>query len=98
MRHEFLDVNAAVAERAALFVGFGDFRLERDDTLESGREVGHLPFLRLHCQWLAGGPACRQISGRPGGREGLGMVSRSIQPRAGRNTLTVPGSALHWPG
>jgi hypothetical protein len=39
---EVLDVDAAVAEGAALLVGFGDLRLERDDSLEPGYEVGHL--------------------------------------------------------
>ena len=38
---EILDVDPAVAERAALLIRFGDLRLERDDSLESGYEVGH---------------------------------------------------------
>jgi len=38
---EVLDVDASVAESAALLVGFGDLRLERDDSFESGYEVGH---------------------------------------------------------
>ena len=38
---QVLDVDAAVAEGAALLVGFGDLRLERDDSFESGYEVGH---------------------------------------------------------
>ena len=38
---QVLDVDAAVAERAAFLVGFGDLRLERDDSFESGYEVGH---------------------------------------------------------
>ena len=37
---EVLDVDAAVAQRAALLVGFGDLGLERDDALEPGQEVG----------------------------------------------------------
>ena len=38
---ELLDVDAAVAERAALAVGLGDLGLERDDAFESGLEVAH---------------------------------------------------------
>ena len=57
---QFLDVHPAVAERAAFLVGLGDLRLERDDALQSGREVGHLPCLHLLCQLLAGArPAVR---------------------------------------
>ncbi|MCZ0980751.1 hypothetical protein O1L60_22025 [Streptomyces diastatochromogenes] len=41
MTDEVLDVDPAVAEGAALLVGFGDLRLERDDSLEPGYEVGH---------------------------------------------------------
>ena len=40
---ELLDVDAAVPKRAALAVGFGDLRLEGDDSLESGLEVVHRP-------------------------------------------------------
>ena len=36
---ELLDVDAAVAERAALAVGLGDLRLDGDDALEPGLEV-----------------------------------------------------------
>ena len=38
---ELLDVDAAVAERAALAVGLGDLGLEGDDALESRLEVAH---------------------------------------------------------
>ena len=38
---ELLDVDAAVAERAAVAVGLGDLRLEGDDALEAWLEVGH---------------------------------------------------------
>ena len=38
---ELLDVDAAVAERAALAVGLGDLGLEGDDALEPGLEVVH---------------------------------------------------------
>jgi hypothetical protein len=38
---QVLDVDAAVSERAALLVRFGDLRLERDDSFEPGYEVGH---------------------------------------------------------
>ena len=39
---EVLDVDAAVAQRAALPVGLGDLGLEGDDAFEAGLEVGHL--------------------------------------------------------
>ncbi len=38
---ELLDVDAAVAERAALAVGLGDLRLDRDDAFEPRLEVAH---------------------------------------------------------
>ena len=38
---ELLDVDAAVAERAALAVGLGDLRLDGDDALEAWLEVVH---------------------------------------------------------
>ena len=41
MADEFLDVDSAVPERAALFVGFGDFGLEGDDAFKSWLEVRH---------------------------------------------------------
>ena len=37
---EVLDVDAAVAQRAALAVGLGDRRGERDDALEAGTDLG----------------------------------------------------------
>ena len=40
---EVLDVDAAVAQRAALFVGLGDLGLERDDALETRLEVRSWP-------------------------------------------------------
>ena len=40
---QVLDVDAAVAQRAAVLVGFGDLGLEGDDAFEAGYEVvGHL--------------------------------------------------------
>ena len=39
---ELLDVDAAVAERAALAVGLGDLRLDGDDALEPWLEVVHV--------------------------------------------------------
>ena len=36
---ELFDVDAAIAEVAAVFVGLGDLRLERDDAFEAGAEV-----------------------------------------------------------
>jgi hypothetical protein len=36
---ELLDVDAAVAERAAFAVGLGDLRFDRDDALEPRLEV-----------------------------------------------------------
>ncbi|GDY76010.1 hypothetical protein SAV31267_054950 [Streptomyces avermitilis] len=41
MADQILDVDAPVPECAALLVRFGDLRLERDDSFESGYEVGH---------------------------------------------------------
>src|SRR5262249_5137198 len=41
LAHELLDVDAAIAERAALAIGFGDLRLDGDDTFEAGLEVVH---------------------------------------------------------
>ncbi len=43
---ELLDVDPAVAERAAVAVGLGDLRLEGDDALEARLEVGHRAPLR----------------------------------------------------
>ena len=39
MADELLDVDAAVAERAALAVGLGDLGLDGDDALETRLEV-----------------------------------------------------------
>ena len=39
---ELLDVDASVAEHAALAVGLRDLRLDGDDALETGLEVGYL--------------------------------------------------------
>ena len=39
---EVLDVDAAVAERAALLVGLGDLGLDGDDALESWLELVHV--------------------------------------------------------
>jgi hypothetical protein len=40
---QVLDVDAAVAQGAAVLVGFGDLRLEGDDAFQAGYEVvGHL--------------------------------------------------------
>ena len=41
--HELLDVDPAIAKRAALPVGLGDLRLEGDDAFEPWFEVAHLP-------------------------------------------------------
>jgi hypothetical protein len=41
MPHKLLDIDASIAEGAAFLVGFGDLRFERDDSFESGYEVGH---------------------------------------------------------
>ena len=54
---EVLDVDAAVAQRAALLVGLGDLGLEGDDALESRHEVGHgvlprRPLMRAHSTCL----------------------------------------------
>lgn len=38
---QVFDVHPPVAERSAFLVGLGDLRLERDDTFESGYEIGH---------------------------------------------------------
>ena len=36
---ELFDVDAAIAERAAVLVGLGDLRLERDNAFEAGAEI-----------------------------------------------------------
>ena len=41
--YEVLDVDAAVAQRAAVTIGLGDLGLECDDTLEAGHEIAHGP-------------------------------------------------------
>ena len=38
---ELLDVDAAIAQRAAVAIGLGDLRLERDDPLEARLELAH---------------------------------------------------------
>ncbi len=38
---ELLDVDAAVAQRAALAIGLGDLGGEGDDTLEAGLDLAH---------------------------------------------------------
>jgi hypothetical protein len=42
LAHELLDVDAAVAERAAFLVGLGDLGLDGDDAFESRLEVRDL--------------------------------------------------------
>jgi hypothetical protein len=68
---EVLDVDAAVAERAALLVGLGDLRLEGDDALEAGLEGGLSAMWRLLARVVAGsarvssgGTARRAVGGR----------------------------------
>ena len=39
---EFLNIDAAIAQRATLFVRFGDLGLEGDDAFEAGDEFTHL--------------------------------------------------------
>src|SRR5690349_745466 len=39
--HELLDIDAAIAERAALAVGLGNLRFDRDDALEARFELVH---------------------------------------------------------
>ena len=58
----------AVAERAAFLVRFGDLRLERDDSFESGYEVGHqaAPSGRRCARRLAPGWPDRRSAGAPG--------------------------------
>ena len=52
---QVLDVDAAVAQGAALLVRFGDLRLERDDSFEPGYEVGHQAAPRDVCdRWCRG--------------------------------------------
>ena len=43
---ELLDIDAAVAKRGAFLVGFGDLRVECDDTLEAFFDLHHV---RVHC-------------------------------------------------
>src|SRR6478736_2336623 len=55
MADQFLDVNAAVPERAAFLVRLGDFRLEGDDPFKSWLEVRHRRFLSSSSRMLPGG-------------------------------------------
>ena len=73
---ELLDVDAAVAEGAALLVRLGDLRLEGDDALEAGLEqrlVGHVAAPQLRGVYLVSVPIlpCRppgpRTTPRPGG-------------------------------
>ena len=62
---EVLDVDAAVAQRAAVLVGFGDLGLEGDDAFEAGYEVvGHLACSSARGTACAPGQA-RTIACRP---------------------------------
>ncbi len=52
---ELLDIDASIAERAALPIGGGDRRLDRDDPLETWLEVVHLArksIDRVAAAWL----------------------------------------------
>src|SRR5262249_54840954 len=65
---EFLNVDAPVAERAALLVGFGDLRLECDDALEPRHKVRHsrssVSFSGAGWQLTGGRVACRAAGRR----------------------------------
>ncbi len=51
---QFLNVDPAVSQRAALSVGFGDFGLEGDDSFETGLEIRHQRFLSSS-SWVSEG-------------------------------------------
>ncbi len=60
---QFVDVDPAVAQGAALPVRLGDLRLEGDDPLEAGNEFGHLVLLvrpRRRGHWADGTRSDRQ--------------------------------------
>ena len=65
---QIFDVDAAVAQRAALPVGLGDLGLEGDDAFQSRLEFGHLGLLRLWTSGVApsggGGSRRRWVSPR----------------------------------
>src|SRR5262245_59666918 len=49
MTDQVFDVDTPVPQGTALLVRFGDLRLERDDSLEPGYEVGHQAAPRAVC-------------------------------------------------
>ena len=61
---ELLDVDAAVAQRAALPVGLGDLGREGDDALEAGLDLAHVTSLRARASRtaLAGGRSVRLLT------------------------------------
>ena len=63
---ELLDVHASVAERSALFVGFGDLGLERHNAFETWLEVGHQRLSPPGRGLLAGTQANWYVPLRPG--------------------------------
>ena len=98
---QVLDVDAAVAERAALLVGFGDLRLERDDSFESGYEVGHRAAPH---EWpTAGRDGCCGTADRcgaavvrgPAGR--MPSTVRTSVPRRAYGSLPAPRLADRGP-
>ena len=44
--HELLDVDAPVAQRTAVAIGFGDLRGKGDDTFETRLDFAHVDHLR----------------------------------------------------
>ena len=69
---QVLDVDAAVAQRAALLVGLGDLGLEGDDALQARLEVGHLALLASRL----GAPDAGSIRPSVDLRRPSGMCSR----------------------
>ena len=74
---EVLDVDAAVAQRAAFLVRLGDLGLEGDDAFEAGLEVRHLSLPRRLCRALVARASVWRL-GRPAGA--------GIRPYAARAT------------
>src|SRR5512144_3274973 len=74
--HEVFDVEAAVAKGAALLVRLRDRRLERDDSLEPGLELGHGPLPSLGFSVSASVFASVSVSG---GGESVGVLRRSYR-------------------
>src|SRR5215469_1460874 len=100
MPDKLLDVHAAVPERAALLVWFGDLRLERDNPFKARREVGHLALLLVSADHAEGRPAGpNALSLRPSSLTSH-MTACPVPPQfAARGSLPmgIATDAADWP-